>query len=210
MAEEIGESAEALPHDVADEARWREIVAHAVSQYGGLDVLVNNAGIVVRAHVEETSLELWRRIQSVNVEGVFLQDVQFDVLTDKALHLDFKRIDLDKSIRVEVDLMFIGHPTGASHGGHLVKDRVVFALDSLPAAVPEHIEVGVAEIDLGDKILASDLELPEGVTLVEGTENDVVCHMPATVKIEEEPVEDDAAAPEGGGETPEGGGDAKS
>ena len=72
VAAEIGESAEALPHDVADEARWREIVAHAVSHYGGLDVLVNNAGIVVRANVEETSLELWRRIQSVNVEGVFL------------------------------------------------------------------------------------------------------------------------------------------
>jgi 3(or 17)beta-hydroxysteroid dehydrogenase len=72
VAAEIGEAAEALPHDVADEARWREIVDYARSRHGRLDVLVNNAGIVVRANVEETTLETWRRIQSVNAEGVFL------------------------------------------------------------------------------------------------------------------------------------------
>jgi len=72
LAAELGEPAEARVHDVADEARWRELVAHALAHHGRLDVLVNNAGIVERANVEETTLEQWRRIQSVNAEGVFL------------------------------------------------------------------------------------------------------------------------------------------
>lgn len=72
VAAGIGERAEALTHDVADEARWREVIEHALARHGQLDVLVNNAGIVVRANIEETSLEVWRRIQAVNAEGVFL------------------------------------------------------------------------------------------------------------------------------------------
>jgi len=72
LAAELGERAEARVHDVADEAGWRELVAHVLAREGRLDVLVNNAGIVVRANVEETTLEQWRRIQSVNAEGVFL------------------------------------------------------------------------------------------------------------------------------------------
>jgi 3(or 17)beta-hydroxysteroid dehydrogenase len=72
LAGELGEGGEALVHDVSDEARWREVIDHARERHGRLDVLVNNAGIVVRAHVEETTLEQWRRVQSVNAEGVFL------------------------------------------------------------------------------------------------------------------------------------------
>jgi 3(or 17)beta-hydroxysteroid dehydrogenase len=72
LAAELGDPAEALTLDVVDEARWREVVAHARERLGRLDVLVNNAGIVERADVEETTLEQWRRIQSVNAEGVFL------------------------------------------------------------------------------------------------------------------------------------------
>jgi 3(or 17)beta-hydroxysteroid dehydrogenase len=72
LAAELGDAALALVHDVADEGRWREVVALARERCGGLHVLVNNAGIVVRANVEETTLEQWRRIQTVNAEGVFL------------------------------------------------------------------------------------------------------------------------------------------
>jgi 3(or 17)beta-hydroxysteroid dehydrogenase len=72
VAAEIGSAAEPLPHDVCDEDRWREVVAHAVERHGRLDVLVNNAGIAEQATIEETSLALWRRILAVNAEGVFL------------------------------------------------------------------------------------------------------------------------------------------
>ena len=57
---------------VTDEAAWQGLIADAVQRFGRLDVLVNNAGIVIPGTVESTSLEDWRKIQAVNSEGVFL------------------------------------------------------------------------------------------------------------------------------------------
>jgi NAD(P)-dependent dehydrogenase (short-subunit alcohol dehydrogenase family) len=58
--------------DVTRETDWRAAVATAVQAYGKLNVLVNNAGILFRATIEETSEADWDRIMAVNVKGVFL------------------------------------------------------------------------------------------------------------------------------------------
>jgi NAD(P)-dependent dehydrogenase (short-subunit alcohol dehydrogenase family) len=58
--------------DVTREADWRAAVATAVQAYGRLSVLVNNAGILFRAKIEDTSEADWDRIMAVNVKGVFL------------------------------------------------------------------------------------------------------------------------------------------
>ena len=58
--------------DVTREADWRAAVATAVERYGKLTVLVNNAGILLRARIEDTSEADWDRIMAVNVKGVFL------------------------------------------------------------------------------------------------------------------------------------------
>jgi NAD(P)-dependent dehydrogenase (short-subunit alcohol dehydrogenase family) len=57
---------------VTSEADWRAAVATAVQKYGMLQVLVNNAGILIRAKIEETTEDEWDRIMAVNVKGVFL------------------------------------------------------------------------------------------------------------------------------------------
>ncbi|MBD0418652.1 SDR family oxidoreductase [Streptomyces sp. TRM S81-3] len=58
--------------DVSAESSVREGVAAAVTHLGGLDVLVNAAGILRSAHTERTTLELWNRIVAVNLTGTFL------------------------------------------------------------------------------------------------------------------------------------------
>ena len=61
-----------LAHDVRDEARWADIVATTVARFGGLHILVNNAGLVRFASVEDCTLEDFRLHSQVMIEGTFL------------------------------------------------------------------------------------------------------------------------------------------
>ncbi|AIT81504.1 SDR family NAD(P)-dependent oxidoreductase [Novosphingobium pentaromativorans] len=61
-----------LAADVTDPSAWRAMFTHAQDSFGAVTVLVNNAGINIRASVEDVSLEDWRKIMSVNLDGVFL------------------------------------------------------------------------------------------------------------------------------------------
>lgn len=61
-----------LKQDVRDEARWQEVIGEAVRHFGGLHVLVNNAGVVVIATPESCTLEQFRFQNAVMSEGTFL------------------------------------------------------------------------------------------------------------------------------------------
>lgn len=72
VATALGDQACFLAHDVTRPDSWEESLAAAVRAFGGLQILVNNAGIDIYGNVESTSLEQWRRVQAVNLEGPFL------------------------------------------------------------------------------------------------------------------------------------------
>ncbi len=66
------DAAFACAHDVTSEADWTNALAKANDALGGIDVLVNNAGIWAVGSVEETSPEEWRRCMSINLDSVYL------------------------------------------------------------------------------------------------------------------------------------------
>jgi 3(or 17)beta-hydroxysteroid dehydrogenase len=61
-----------VKHDVTSEKDWNNVIGKTLFEFGKLDVLVNNAGIQIIREVEDISLEEWRRLMSVNLDGVFL------------------------------------------------------------------------------------------------------------------------------------------
>ena len=69
---ELGGEATYVHLDVTREADWQSAVDTAVNTYGTLNVLVNNAGILIRKTLEETTGEDWDRIMNINAKGVFL------------------------------------------------------------------------------------------------------------------------------------------
>lgn len=72
LAGEVGDQAMFLRHDVASEADWQAVMAAIEPRFGGLDAVVNNAGILESASLEEATLEHWQRIQRINAESCFL------------------------------------------------------------------------------------------------------------------------------------------
>ncbi|HTY61446.1 MAG TPA: glucose 1-dehydrogenase [Acidobacteriota bacterium] len=85
VAEEIraaGGSAVCLQHDVSSEDAWHRVIQCTLEEFGRLDVLVNNAGVIIYKTIEDTSLAEWRRLMSVNLDGVFL-GIKFAIATMK-------------------------------------------------------------------------------------------------------------------------------
>jgi NAD(P)-dependent dehydrogenase (short-subunit alcohol dehydrogenase family) len=75
VVEEIaGDGAQALfvRQDVASEADWSKTIETVLAEFGRLDVLVNNAGVALSASVEDTTLDQWRWLMAINLDGVFL------------------------------------------------------------------------------------------------------------------------------------------
>lgn len=67
-----GGTAAFMQHDIANAARTAQVIDATAEEFGGLDVLVNNAGIQLTCPLMEITLEQWRRVFSVNVEAAFV------------------------------------------------------------------------------------------------------------------------------------------
>lgn len=72
VASELGDVGRFIPFDVTDADKWRDLKDTVVADYGGVDVLVNNAGVWLAKGVLETSPEEFRHVVDVNQTGVFL------------------------------------------------------------------------------------------------------------------------------------------
>ncbi|WP_439888374.1 glucose 1-dehydrogenase [Pseudomonas sp. MBLB4123] len=72
VAAEIGDNALFIRQDIASEADWQQVIKATLERFGRLDVLVNNAAILALGSIEDTSVELWQKVQRINGEGYFL------------------------------------------------------------------------------------------------------------------------------------------
>ena len=72
QAEKLGANATFLKLDITEEEEWISILDETVKRFGHLDILVNSAGMVLIADVEQITLEDWRKVHAVNLDGTFL------------------------------------------------------------------------------------------------------------------------------------------
>lgn len=72
LAKEIGDAALFVRHDISNEDDWKNVIARAQQRFGTINGLVNNAGILLMASVEDTSLEQWQKVLRINSDGYFL------------------------------------------------------------------------------------------------------------------------------------------
>lgn len=98
-----------------------------------------------------------------------LRDLQRHPASDKVVHVDFMRVRDDAALSMRVPLRFLGEDrcVGVRQGrGSLSHNLIEVEISSLPANLPEYIEVDVSDLQVGTSIHLSDIKLPTGVTLV--------------------------------------------
>jgi large subunit ribosomal protein L25 len=125
-------------------------------------------------------------IQGVERTPVMVVDEQYDPVKTVLLHVDLKRIDLSKKVRVAVPVITHGEAKGVKQQGGLLEvvTRQI-EIECVPDRIPEQFAVDVTELMMGQSIRASDLPLPEGVRLL--SQPDAVIAHVVGVKAGEEP-----------------------
>ena len=125
--------------------------------------------------------------------AVMVVDGQHDPIKGNLLHVDLKRIDLTKRIRVAVPITVHGEPKGVKQQGGLLESitREV-EIECLPDEIPENFSVDVGELMIGQSKRASDLALSGSMKLISSPEA-VLAHV-ITIKVVAEPTPAEAAA----------------
>ncbi|PJA45679.1 50S ribosomal protein L25 [Candidatus Uhrbacteria bacterium CG_4_9_14_3_um_filter_50_9] len=142
---------------------------------------------------------------------VLIQDYQQDALTDDVTHIDFRSIDMNKVIDAVVDLVLVGESAAVKAlGGTLVHSRDSVTIHCLPSQLVRDFKVDLSKLVTFDDVFRiSDLDVPEGVTVVDDANLTIAVVTPPRTEAEmaalEDAVEENIGAVEGAAEkTPEG------
>ncbi|MBQ7503196.1 50S ribosomal protein L25/general stress protein Ctc [bacterium] len=112
--------------------------------------------------------------ENVKDQLAMLVDYQRDVFGTCLLHVDFKQVRMDEKVTVSVPVVLVGEAIGVKAGGVLEQHIREIEVECLPTDIPAHIEVDVANLDLGHHSTVAQLKAPEGVEFKADPEEMVV------------------------------------
>lgn len=152
--------------------RARRIGSVPAVIYGGHrepQMLMLNHNEVIK-HLEHEAV--YSHVLDVTIDGktekAILKGVQRNPAKFQVQHLDFLRVDMTETVKVHVPLHFTNEHTGigGKKGGIAAHAMTDVEVSCLPSALPEYIEVSLANLDIGETLHLSDLVLPAGVSIV--------------------------------------------
>lgn len=127
-----------------------------------------------------------------------LREMQRDPVTSRVLHIDFHAISMNKPIHVAIPIHFVGTPVGVKVDGGIMQATMrEIEISCLPINIPEHLEVNVSELRIGDSIHVGNVSIPNATILVDAQRTIVVISAPTIIKAEAAAVEAEAAVAEG-------------
>jgi large subunit ribosomal protein L25 len=115
-------------------------------------------------------------IDGAKATPVVLKETQRDPVRGETVHIDLLRVRLDQAIHavVPLELEGVDDAPGVKEGGILEQITRELNVEALPTAIPESIVFAVGEMQIGDTISLEQIEMPQGVTLLDELEEAVV------------------------------------
>ena len=141
-----------------------------------------------------------------NARPSILKSYQQDPVRGTLTHIDLQEVRLDQAIQARVVVELIGEPAGVTEGGVLSQVNREITVEALPLEVPEHIDLDVTGMAIGDTLRLADLPEREGVKFLDDPEETVLATVTMPTRIvEPEPEEVEGEEEElAEGEVPEG------
>jgi large subunit ribosomal protein L25 len=138
-----------------------------------------------------------------------LKEYQQHPVRGGLIHVDLQEVRLDQPIQARVVVELIGEPVGVTEGGVLSQVNREVTVEALPMEIPEHLELNVSGMAIGDTLRLADLRVSEGVTYLDDPEETVLATVTMPTRfVEPEPEEVEGEELEEGelpeGEVPEG------
>jgi large subunit ribosomal protein L25 len=149
-------------------------------------------------------------IDGAKATPVVLKETQRDPVRGETVHIDLLRVRLDQAIHavVPLELEGVDDAPGVKEGGILEQITRELNVEALPTAIPESIVFEVGEMQIGDTILLEQIEMPEGVTLLDELEEAVVATLsPPRLQAEADELESETELVGEGGDGAEGSAD---
>jgi large subunit ribosomal protein L25 len=146
-------------------------------------------------------------ILDVEIDGTgsshasILKDYQVDKVRGYLTHIDLHEVRLDQPIQASVSVHLTGGELapGVKEGGVMSQPLREIQVEALPLEVPEHIDLDVSSMAMGDTLRIGDIAVPEGVTLLDDPETVVATVTAPTREIEVEVEEVEGEEGEGEG-----------
>ena len=113
------------------------------------------------------------------VHPSILADYQQDPIRGTISHIDLREVRLDQPIQATVVVQLVGESAGVKAGGMLSLVTREVHVEALPADVPEHIDVDVTHMEVGDVLRLADVRAIDNVTLLDDPQETVI----ATVSV---------------------------
>lgn len=166
----------------------------AVAYGAGLDATPVSVDALELYHALRTDAGLNALIR-LEIDGAthltLARQLQRHPVRREIMHVDFVAVERTRKVTVDVPINLIGEPAGASEGGVVDQVRFAVPVEVLPLEVPDSIELDISDMEIGDLRRLGDLELPEGVDLLDDPDATVVSvSVPQAEVPEEEAVEE--------------------
>lgn len=128
---------------------------------------------------------------------VLIQDIAYDPVTDRMVHVDLRRIDMNKEMTATVELRFVGEsPVIKAQGGTLMRNLESVEVKCLPKDLVSHIDVDLTVLNtFDDTIKIKNLTVPAGITITSPHADDLVAKATAALTEDEIKAMETAAAP---------------
>src|ERR671937_1450633 len=128
-----------------------------------------------------------------------LKDFQQDPIRGHISHVDLQEVRLDQAIQASVTVQLVGEPEGVKEGGVLSQVQREINVEALPMEIPDHIDLDVSGLAIGDTLRLADLPARDGVKYLDDPEETVLATvtLPTRVEEPEEVVEEGEEVPEG-------------